>query len=79
MKRKQPSYLDDYILLVELEGERLLLNIKDEPWSFMEANEKEVWREACKDEIASIVKNETWDLVNLPDGAKALVSSEFLK
>lgn len=45
----------------------------------MEANEKEVWQAACKDDFASIVKNETWDLVDLPDGAKALVSSEFLK
>ena len=71
-ERKLPGYLDDYILLAELEGERLLLSINDEPWSFEEAKEKKVWRDACEDEIKSIVKNKTWDLAELPVGAKAI-------
>ena len=69
---RKPSYLDDYILLAEVEGERLLLSINDEPWDFGEAKEKKVWRDACDDEIKSIVKNKTWDLVELPAGAKAI-------
>lgn len=71
-ERKQPSYLDDYILLAELEGEKLLLTINDEPWNYDEAKDKKVWRDACEVEIKSIVKNKTWDLVELPAGAKAI-------
>lgn len=68
---KRPSYLDDYILPAELEGEHLLLSMNDEPWSFEEAKEKKVWRDACEDEIKSIVKNKTWELVEFPAEAKA--------
>ena len=56
---KKPAYLDDYILLAEEEGERLLLVINDEPWNYDEAKEKKVWRDACEEEIKSIVKNKT--------------------
>lgn len=69
---KRPSYLEDYVCLAEAEGERLLLLINEEPWDFASAVEEKVWREACEDEIASIVKNNTWDLVELPTGAKAI-------
>lgn len=31
-----------------------------------------MWRDACEDEIVSIVKNKTWELVELPVGAKAI-------
>ena len=71
-ERKKPTYLDDYILLAELDGHRLLLSINDEPWDYNEAKEKKVWRDACEDEIKSIVKNKTWELVELPVGAKAI-------
>lgn len=71
-ERKKPTYLDDFILLVELDGERLLLSINDEPWDYNEAKEKKVWKDACEDEIKSIVKNKTWELVELPAGAKAI-------
>ena len=69
---KRPSYLEDYILLVELDGEELLMLLNDEPWSYVEAREEKVWRDACDDEITSIEKNKTWDLVDLPSGAKAI-------
>lgn len=71
-ERKKPSYLNDYILLAELDGERLLLSINNKPWNFDEAKEEKVWRDACEDEIASIVKNKPCDLVDLPAGAKAI-------
>ena len=67
-----PSYLDDYVLLSEVEGERLLMIINNEPWSFEDAKELKVWVEACKDEIFSIEKNDTWDLVELPAGIKPI-------
>ena len=67
-----PSYLDDYVLLADEEGERLLMVVNDEPWDFKEANESREWRDACKDEITSIEKNKTWSLVDLPAGVKPI-------
>lgn len=68
----RPSYLDDYVILVEEESERLLMIINDEPWSFNDAKEMDVWIDACRDEIFSIEKNDTWDLVELPEGVKPI-------
>lgn len=34
---KRPGYLDDYALLMDIECERLLLSINDEPGNFQEA------------------------------------------
>lgn len=36
------------------------------PVSFEEAISDEIWRKAMKEELASIEKNKTWDLVDLP-------------
>lgn len=69
---RKPSYLDDYVCLAEDEGERLLLLLNEEPLDFEEVIELKVWRDACEEEIASVIKNETWDLVDLPEGAKAI-------
>ena len=68
----RPSHLDDYVLLAEIESERLLMAINEEPWDYDEAKKLKVWIDACKDEISSIEKNKTWDLVCLPAGAKAI-------
>ena len=69
---KAPSYLEDYVYLSEVEGERLLLLLNEESFNYDEACEEEIWRNACDDEILSIVKNKTWELVDLPPGAKAI-------
>ncbi|WZZ50841.1 hypothetical protein YC2023_050948 [Brassica napus] len=79
---KMPSYLEDYELicedddeyelLCEIEVEHLLLLANEEPWSYEEAKELKVWRDACEDEIKSIVKNNTWSLVDLPPNCKAI-------
>ena len=55
----KPPYLEDYILLAEVESEQLLMIINDEPWNFNDAKELKVWIDACKDEISSIEKNKT--------------------
>ena len=36
---KKPSYLEDYILLAEIDSEELLMLLNDEPWSYSEAKE----------------------------------------
>lgn len=46
--------------------------INDEPWDFNEAKELKVWINACKDEIVSIEKNDTWELVDLRLGVKPI-------
>ena len=64
--RSKPAYLDDYVLLAEYEGDRLLLSLNDEPRSFQEARELREWIQACEDEIRSITKLDYWSLVDLP-------------
>lgn len=46
--------------------------VNDEPWNYDEKKGEKVWKDACQDEITSIMKNKTWDLVDLPSGAKAI-------
>ncbi|KAG7587705.1 GAG-pre-integrase domain [Arabidopsis suecica] len=68
----KPSYLSDYVLMAEIEGEHLLLMINEEPSDFREANKLQEWRNACEEEIMSIEKNKTWSLVDLPIGCKPI-------
>ncbi|WZZ85883.1 hypothetical protein YC2023_114462 [Brassica napus] len=68
----KPSYLEDYILLAELECELLLLSINDEPASWHEAKGSKKWTNAYQDEIDSINKNNTWILVDKPTGVKII-------
>lgn len=46
--------------------------LDDEPRNFREASKSKKWIAACEDELKSIVKNETWTLVDLPPGVKAI-------
>lgn len=68
----KPKYLNDYALVAEEEGERLLFTLNDEPRDFEEAKESKAWILACEDEIHSIIKNQCWDLVDLPSGVKPI-------
>ncbi|KAG7558463.1 Zinc finger CCHC-type [Arabidopsis thaliana x Arabidopsis arenosa] len=68
----KPKYLEDYVLMAEEEGESLLLCLNNEPRTFYEANKSKEWIQACEDEIGSIEKHKTWDLVDLPEGAKPI-------
>ena len=70
--RRKPDYLSEYICLAEIECERILIMINEEPWDFEEAKAHREWVVECEDEIESIVKNKMWDLVELPLGAKAI-------
>jgi len=58
------------------------LDFDDEPKSIEEAMEDENavhWKRACDDEIASLAKNETWDLVQLPKGKSTVGCKWVLK
>lgn len=43
-----------------------------EPTNYDEAQSKEEWKASMQEEISAIVKNETWELVNLPKGKSAI-------
>ena len=72
---RQPSrryFSDDYVTLTD-EGE---------PQSFIEAietNDKEKWMQAMEEEIQSLKENQTYDLVKLPDGRRALKNKWVFK
>ncbi|KAG7597280.1 Zinc finger CCHC-type [Arabidopsis suecica] len=68
----KPKYLDDYVLFAEVESERLLSIINEEPRDFYEASESKEWIQVCEDEIHSIAKNKTWNLEDLPIGVKPI-------
>ena len=69
---RKPKRFDDYIILAEFEGGRLLLTIDGEPESYIEAAEIQVWIDAMKAEIESIIKNKTLKLVKKPTGVKPI-------
>ena len=71
-QHNKPKYLDDYILLAEELGEEILMFLNHEPQNFGEAKDSKEWRRACEEEIISIEKNDTWILLELPYGAKAI-------
>ena len=72
--RRTPGYLADYVT-GEGEDEEESLSVmllmtmtENDPVKFDEAVKDKVWREAMKNEIESIEKNNTWELTILPAG-----------
>ncbi|KAG7594052.1 Integrase catalytic core [Arabidopsis thaliana x Arabidopsis arenosa] len=68
----KPKYLQDYVLLVEEEGETLLMCLNNEPRNFHEAKQFKELTGACENELSSIERFKTWDLVDLPIGTKPI-------
>lgn len=75
----RPAWLKDYVCkIVEdvamyAEEDLLALYVeKNDPERFEEAVEQEKWRTAMEAEIKSIEENDTWELVDLPAGAKTV-------
>ena len=64
---------DDYV--VYLQESDFNVGAENDPESFSQAmncKESELWYDAMKEEMNSIKSNEVWDLVELPNGAKAI-------
>ena len=70
----QPNHIyDDYVMVHEddldyvmVEEDEQHLGVIDEPHSFAEAEHDNNWRRAMDEEMASIIDNKTWRLVDLP-------------
>jgi hypothetical protein len=75
--RRQPAWLKDYVTSKGLsdEDERhglVMFTSAEDPVTFEEAYKSMKWREAMDMEIGAINKNETWELTELPAGAKRI-------
>ena len=75
--RRPPSYLRDYVHVVEnIDDEEEEVNMVEmnstDPSTFEEAEKSSKWREAMDEEINSIEKNQTWELCSLPNEAKCI-------
>nr|GEU33305.1 hypothetical protein [Tanacetum cinerariifolium] len=57
---------------VELHKELMMIRSDEEPVTYAEASKRMEWVKAMDSELASIEKNNTWSLVNLPKNRKAI-------
>lgn len=73
---RPPRYLSDYITGSEVEEDEEVVNMVEvnssDPVSFEEAEKSLKWREAMNEEIRAIERNGTWELTELPKGAKCI-------
>ncbi|GKV30830.1 hypothetical protein SLEP1_g39605 [Rubroshorea leprosula] len=76
---RPPARYDDYVTSLKPQSNYvcayLALSEEHEPTSFKEACESvnfDQWRGAMEEEMESLHKNKTWDLVQLPEGRKAI-------
>lgn len=77
--RKAPSWMKDYVaghtsLFMESSEEEInaLFTNSEDPEHFAEAVREARWREAMRAEINSIEENNTWELVDQPEGVKVI-------
>ncbi|CAJ2658399.1 unnamed protein product [Trifolium pratense] len=73
--RKPPGWTRDYV--TDLNNQEELQNLaafcnNEDPISYDEAAKVEGWKQAMDQEIESIEKNNTWELVDLPKGIKKI-------
>jgi hypothetical protein len=54
-----------------LEGELNMISAS-EPRTFAEAEQEEAWRAAMRNEVDSIKQNQTWELIDLPQGQRPI-------
>lgn len=69
----RPTRFDDFIMAAVEEVENM--SKRKEPVTYKEAMDspdKDKWIEAMRSEITSLIENQTWELVDLPSGRKAL-------
>lgn len=77
--RQAPVWMNDYVarnsgFLVTKDGEDIIVMFiaSEDPDCFKDAEQHEVWRKEMEAEITSIEENNTWELMDLPVGAKVI-------
>ncbi|KAM5583100.1 hypothetical protein ABKV19_003159 [Rosa sericea] len=75
--RRTPFWMEDYVTGEELSENEEALNMVlyasgEDPNTFEEASNSLKWREAMDNEIRAIEKNGTWELADLPQGARKI-------
>lgn len=74
---RPPQYLNDYVTGNEVDDEEDVVNMveinaSNDPAVFEEAEKSLKWREAMDEEMNSILRNQTWELSELPEGTKCI-------
>ena len=82
--RRQNIRLDDYVLSISIDDFDVCLadmapTLPNDTITFSQAAQHSGWRHAMEDEIQSIHKNQTWNLVPLPPNKKAITSKWIFK
>ena len=74
--RRKPGWMEDYVVgedqFEEETQQFVMFTPSDDPVTFEEAVKSPQWRDAMTLEIQAIEKNGTWELTELPDGAKKI-------
>lgn len=77
--KKALMWMKDYVCkgmrsIVEEDGDEAMAMFiaEEDPVSFDDAAQHDKWRSATEAEIKAIEENNTWELVELPDGAKVI-------
>lgn len=74
--RRRPTWMEDYVSGGELSDDDSLAHFvffaDCDPLTFHDAIKDSKWQHAMDEEIKSIEKNNTWDLVELPKGQKSI-------
>ncbi|KAL0353420.1 UNVERIFIED_CONTAM: Retrovirus-related Pol polyprotein from transposon RE2 [Sesamum angustifolium] len=91
---KQPAWLNDYVCHCTCNSDSAcipstfspahisfvaLLSSLQEPRTYYQASKDDKWVEAMNQELTALEKNDTWDLVELPPGKKAIGSRWVFK
>jgi len=76
-ERRRPEWLQDYEENYDSENEvhRAFKAVVNEPVTMQDAIDSpfsDEWLQAAREEYDSLLKNETWDLVDLPEGEKTV-------
>ncbi|KAL0358344.1 UNVERIFIED_CONTAM: hypothetical protein Sangu_0683800 [Sesamum angustifolium] len=89
---KQPAWLNDYVCHCTCNSDSAcipstfspahisfvaLLSSLQEPRTYYQASKDDKWVEAMNQELTALEKNDTWDLVELPPGKKAIGSRGY--
>ncbi|MCI06665.1 copia-type polyprotein, partial [Trifolium medium] len=69
---RKPGYLDDFVTDEAAMHNLAIFSPSEDPISYDEAAKYDIWKKAMDTEIAAIESNDTWELTELPTGAKKI-------